>query len=731
VSVRRSWRFVAKPLPLVVAAIVLPLASCVSPVVQPSPGDAPAAVTSRPPTKICGNTSILDSPYQYDGPVGTFTTSGARAGLPTFGEKGTAFPKATQIVVIPAGDNSSAASTGIYQKNQTIFYFEPGKHIVQTVMYTGDDSYYIGGYTTKAGPAIIDGVNGAAPNGLGGAYLSLSSTGVLDANDSWEYLTIRNFTASQNNAIMGNENGSGFDNGNTYKYDTIGPNNYGYGGNSHAPTKGESNGGGYAIGGGDNTTIEWDCLTQNAQGAFNGGGLNDIISHNEISWNGLGEYPDTGGLGGSPVACGCSGGGKLFFSVNAVVTYNYVHDNYNTGIWLDFDNTGADISYNYVASNWGTGIAYEASYNANISHNTLVGNGWASNGPWPAGVGGKACYGGVSCSDGDGPITGAGGGFPYSALDLANSGGNGNLSAITVPGCKKCAVQSKYSGELLVQDNDLINNFGGVGIYTDTNRYPGNIDNDSTCSIPLGALNQPNSEVYYQETKELYTKPDATISGDQVTTTGGTTTLCSNYGAAQEDSNQSNVPTAPSIGMAVFDQNTGKLLGTVTAAQNAHSFTLSKPAEEAPGAALVLSAYGGCGPADYYGGGLGVKSGTPRANYWDNCIWGSRNITVSANQFVMQQDRITGCTTKNMCGFMIDVAFNAGVPTLVQFFDSYPELIARAQNGLNNVWSGNTYSWTGSVSPGGWQFWAGIQGNQVSQSEWRAAPYNQDAGSKF
>ena len=122
------------------------------------------------------------------------------------------------------------------------------------------------------------------------------------------------------------------------------------------PKTGESNGGGYAIGAGGYTTIEYNCLTQNAQGAFNGGGVNDIISHNEIMRNGLGEYPDTEGPGGSPYRCGCSGGGKLLYSVNAVVTNNYVHDNYNIGIWLDFDNTGADISDNYVASNWGEEI---------------------------------------------------------------------------------------------------------------------------------------------------------------------------------------------------------------------------------------------------------------------------------------------------------------------------------------------------------------------------------------
>ena len=321
-------------------------------------------------------------------------------------------------------------------------------HIIQSGMDTGDNSVYIGGYTHGSGMAIINGVNGGTPTGLGGVPLSGSSPGVVSANQTWEYLTIKNYAASQNSAVMGNEDGGAFDSGNTYKYNTIGPNEYGWAGDNVRPNHGKSSGGGYAIGLADNTTIKHNCLMQNAQGAFNGGGVNDVISHNEISWNGLGEYPDNGGAGGSPYGCGCSGGGKLFFAVNPVVTYNYVHDNYNTGIWLDFDNTGANISHNYIAANWGGGIAYEASYNANISDNTLVGNGWSSDGAWPQGVGGRTCYGGVSCTNGLGPITGHGGGFPYAAIDLSNSGGNNNLKVITIPSCKShCAINPSTAAD--------------------------------------------------------------------------------------------------------------------------------------------------------------------------------------------------------------------------------------------------------------------------------------------
>jgi parallel beta-helix repeat protein len=688
------------------------------------------AVGPTAPTRICGQ-PILNSPFRYDGPAKTFKTSGT-PGLPTFGMAGTDFPKATKIVVIPAGNNTAAAFNGAYEANRTIFYFEPGTHIVQQGMYAGDSSVYIGGYTAAVGRAIIDGVNGGAPHGVGGHALAGSPPGVVNADDTWEYLTIRNYAASENNVVMGDEDGAAFDSGNTYKYNTIGPNEYGWAGDNVKPNHGQSSGGGYAIGMVSNTSIEYNCLTMNAQGAFNGGGVNDVISHNEISWNGLGEYPDSPGTGGSPYSCGCSGGGKLFFSVNAVITYNYVHDNYNTGIWLDFDNVGANISHNYVASNWGGGIAYEASYNAVIEDNTLVGNGWASNGAWPEGVGGGTCNGGVSCTNGLGPITGRGGGFPYAAIGLSNSGGTTNLSTIILPNCKSnCVMHSKYRGQLLVEGNVLRNNFGGVMVYTDTDRYPGNIDNDSACSVPLGALNEANNATYYQQTEELQTNSDATVSGTSVTSSGGTKTLCSNYGERQATGGgggQEIVTKAPSVGMAVFNVNTGKLVGTVASVKSAHAFTLEKAAAYVTHARLLLSAYGGCGPADYYGGRAGVKSGNPSAYYWDNCIWGSRNVTVSGNTFDMQSASVQGCITTNMCGYMLAMAFNAGVPPLVQYFDAYSTLIARDAGGLGNIWSHNTYSWTGS---GAWQFMAGLQGNKISRAQWQNASYNQDAGSKF
>ena len=215
-------------------------------------------------------------------------------------------------------------------------------------MYTGINSAYVGGYTSGLGEATIDGVNGAAPGNTGGgnrlSQSNANSTAVNDViNDTWEYLTIKNYTSSLNNSVMGNIDGGATDLGDTYLYDTIGPNLYGPGG-AGAPTDGQNSGGGYGIDGGSNTTVENDCLTNNAQGGLQQQPpLQSARREQRNIGNGIGSYPDTGRhRGQARTACGCSGGMKVFFSLNATVTGNYVHDNYNAGIWFDFDNSGAE-----------------------------------------------------------------------------------------------------------------------------------------------------------------------------------------------------------------------------------------------------------------------------------------------------------------------------------------------------------------------------------------------------
>lgn len=753
-SLRRRMRLIVLAVPFLV------LAACTgTPAHHPRSGAAVpsgAAVRSgaptSPPARICGS-SLLDSPWHYDGAAGTYKTSGTPAGLPTFGSAGTDFPGATQVMVVPAGDNTTAGGTGIYQVTNTIVYFEPGLHTIFNGMYAGNHTAYVGGYDAAHGKAIIDG------HGGGGLADELSADPGVGNNvyNTWEYLTIQNMASSHQDSIMGDVNqgasGLGAAYGDTYKYDTIGPNEYGYQGDGQPPLTGESNGGGYAIAGGAYTVIEYNCLTHNAQGAFNIGGhyaVGTVIADNEISWNGLGSYPEANGTGASPYACGCSGGGKEFFTVNSDVVNNWVHDNYSAGIWFDFNNTGALISGNYINSNFADGIFYEASYNANISDNTLVGNGWASDGSWPPGYNGGTCDGRLPCQVGDGALTGYGGGNPYGDIQLNNSGGDSALNAVSVPspvivpGCSSnpCTVHSRYSGHIYVTGNTITNSFGGIYVYTDTNRFPDDLANDSACSTPLGSLDQNNNSTYYQNVNFLVTNPtnlysggDATISGSTVTSAAGTYTECSGYGqnTGGEDQAQQFTRQAPSVGMAVYNVNTGAYLGDVASVTSATRFTLNDSRGKASRVTLLVSQYGGCAPADYVGGGPGVASGKPSAHYWDHCIWGARNITVSHNTLGMDASKVTGCTNSaNLCGYIVAMAYRAGAPTLSQYWQTgYVNGIALANGArsLGNIWSGNSYHWTGGGS-GGWTFMAGDQGTVISRSTWQAAD-GQDAGSTF
>ena len=519
--------------PILVAGAVCVLSSCTGgsapPVKQGHPGQAATGATVLPKstapsrgTPVCDQ-PILKSPWNYDGAPGTFTAASEPKGLPTFGSAGTDFPSATSILVVAAGDNTSAASNAAYALNNTVIYFEPGDHRIENTMNVGHNTAYVGGYVAAVGKAVIDGVNGAT-NGTGvGGSQATSSTPASNGNvyDTYEYLTIQGFTSSNNSSILGNTSNGSSDVGDTYKYDTIGPNEYGYVNNNAAPATGESNGGGYAIDGGSDTTIEHDCLTHDAQGGFNlFNAANVNIRDNEISWNGLGTYPDDSGPGGSPFACGCSGGGKLFYSLNADCVGNYVHDNYNAGIWFDFDNAGALISDNYIASNWAQGIMYEASYNARITDNTLVGNGWASDGP-----SGRPARQEL---------------LRRRLLHERLRAGNRRRRRLPVRSDLRAQLGRQPQPQVPVRRLDphrgqrpaerLRRRHGLHGHQS----VPGQHRPGSACSVPLGALSQ-NNPLYYKQGKVLVTNGDASISGSMVTSSGGTMTICDGYGSRTDN----------------------------------------------------------------------------------------------------------------------------------------------------------------------------------------------------
>jgi hypothetical protein len=245
-----------------------------------------------------------------------------------------------------------------------------------------------------------------------------------------KYLTIEDFRPSQGGgAVNGNGN-----NGWTEEYDLM-----------------EYNSPGAAMMlGGDNIVTD-NCMTENGEYGFNGysyvdqtyedtftgGATNITFTNNDVSYNNT-----------QKTSSGIEGGGKFWQNGNVTVTGNYFHDNIDSpGVWMDTDNAGFLVQNNYISNNGGEGLMYEISYNADIVDNTFVGNGIK------AGPGNP--------------------GFPTGAIYISESGGNS-------------AVASNYSGELNIQDNVFNDNWSGVVLYQNSNRYVGDGQDPGTLTPPSG-----------------------------------------------------------------------------------------------------------------------------------------------------------------------------------------------------------------------------------------------------
>ena len=660
---------------------------------------SPSAIQAN----TCSNSSYLQSPYSYSGSAKAFTSG--EFGLPTFGTAGSQFPNATSGVIVPAGSNAPS-----WTASNTVYYFEPGLHTTDdTGFVPGANSAFIGGYLSSVSPdpeATLDG---------GGASSTASLTINAGNNGTMEYLSIQNYTSSSGNSVLG----AGYlASGWTYEHDTVGPNNW------HSGSAGQGANGGYAIDGASNTTISYDCITQNQEGAFNIYGhpdailTGDVVAHNEISYNGLGTYPDAGS---NPNSCGCSGGGKAFWTLNMTVTNNYVHDNYNNGVWLDSGNAGANISDNYISSNWGFGIDYEASYNANISDNNLQSNGWASDGSWPTSSYCSTIDPTYECANGAGPSSQHSGNLNAGGMYISSSGGNSNISG------------SNYSGELLIEGNNFQNDWSSMSIYTNDQRFSGGYQY-TQCDPPL----QGTNSTYYLQTQGFVT--------DGVT--NGTTSVTSSGGFLQVCNNESSPgpPITPSAGWHVYD-SAGKIPAndTISSCASVHTCTLTTPATgSTTGDYIQVSPTGGCGMADL--------AGTTQGNaYWDNCLFGTFNVTVSSNTFSMASNSVTGCTSSDYCGEVDLINYASNFPSSVfdiyngsaysctvgtnTFNGYYACNMMLASSPLNNVFSDNTYSFTGSggTGSGSWQFRAGPNnGHTISHAVWdgtSSGDLRQDAGS--
>jgi Right handed beta helix region len=237
-----------------------------------------------------------------------------------------------------------------------------------------------------------------------------------------EYLTIRNFGTNggdQQEGVVNHDSGS---------YWTI----------SHSTIAGNA-GAGTMVG--SHNTLTWNCLRDNQQYGFNAysnnGEITDLVlDHNEIAGNDTFDYE------AKQPGCGCSGGGKFWDVVNAKVTSNWVHDNKSVGLWADTNNAGFEFAGNYISDSQGVGLVYEISYNAVIEYNTFDRNG-VTGGPTSTG-------------------------FPTSAIYISESGADSR-------------VNSNYKNSpFLIAHNVFTDNWGGVILWENSNRFCASPDNTSS-----------------------------------------------------------------------------------------------------------------------------------------------------------------------------------------------------------------------------------------------------------
>src|SRR5690348_12988234 len=126
---------------------------------------------------------------------------------------------------------------------------------------------------------------------------------------------------------------------------------------------------------GDGMQVLHNKLISNGQLGVGGGGNNDVVDGNEISFNNYAGYEYGWEAGGS----------KFAFTKNLVVRNNYAHDNKGPGLWTDLENENTLYEHNHTESNQEAGILHEVSYSAVIRDNTIENDGYSESGqtaPW-------------------------------------------------------------------------------------------------------------------------------------------------------------------------------------------------------------------------------------------------------------------------------------------------------------------------------------------------------------
>ena len=427
------------------------------------PTSTPTATATATPTAPASSDPAPPASAPAGAPVAACGNTGLLSG-PSSAPSG--------AVTVPAGNNASVFASQL--PANTTYYFAAGTHYLGSGAYAqinpGSNDTFIG-----APGAVIAG-DDPGSSGYTQNHFAFVGEGTGVTGVTIEYLTIENFSPPGSQGAVNTNSNDNW----TITHNTI-----------------KDNVPGAAMMVGSSNTIEFNCMTGNGQYAFNayqspndpqsstvtGGPQNIVLSDNEIAYNNTCNWeafknfpiktpPGCAGAGQFD-GCGCSGGGKFWQDQNVTVENNYVHDNYSTGLWADTNDDGFKIEGNYFSKNYAEALIYEISYNALIAGNTFVDNAWGTGA--------------------------ANSGFPDSAVYISESGGD-----------SRAANSFGYS-TLDIEGNTFTDNWGGVVLWENANRFCGDGYDDactlvapssatmSKCPSALSnsAINQPNSSPDY------------------------------------------------------------------------------------------------------------------------------------------------------------------------------------------------------------------------------------------
>lgn len=489
---------------------------------------------------------------------------------------------------------------------------------------------------------------------------------------------------------------------------------------------GNSGGPGYGVAlyGGDNSTIEYNCISKMGDYAANVFGSNSKFDYNEVYETNYQKDP----------GCGCSGGGKWWGTLNADIVDNaFINDGIaddGFAIWLDNGNAGTQIAGNYFDMTGGPSISEETGFNLDVSNNLFEDDNWGSG----TGCGNTNCVGDVG---------------------LNSSGG------FYVPG-------SRYENEMLIQNNQFINDWGGVGVWQSGARSCENSgeswpDDASYCSGGFPNTSEPASAGAYYfshdgddnhggtssvmqtanagSTKILVQGQAEAISdqigfADPVSTTTTTTSNVSTFsGSGTISATTTGFPTSGELRVGTSNawsdaggsytgailSYTGTTAGSFTGVSLVRgSGTLAGPIQQvqqykvtadtcyandcAVTVTPALAATESVGTEVTNAGTcqlFATSSATPTSpvapdgiSYWDGCQWETRGIAVSGNTFVFQPSVIaktaplTGGGTTTSC-----TATNTdGCGTNFMAYQDGGELPFGDNTGANAMMSGTSFT---------------------------------------